>query len=38
MSRKRKYGLGNFIIDILMTTITCGFWLLWIFAREMRNR
>lgn len=37
MSRKR-YGLINFLFDILMLVITGGIWLIWIFVREMRNR
>lgn len=39
MSRNcRKYGLGNFILDVIMLFITGGLWLIWIFVREMRNR
>jgi hypothetical protein len=38
MSAKRKYGFGAFIIDVFMTFVTFGFWILWIFARETRNR
>lgn len=34
----RSYGFLNFAFDIFMTVITCGFWLIWIFVREMRNR
>lgn len=34
----RKYGLSNFIGDVLLTGITGGFWLLWVFVRELRNR
>lgn len=36
--KQRKYGLTNFIGDVFMTVITCGFWLIWVFVREMRNR
>lgn len=36
--QKRKYGLTNFIGDAFMTCITGGFWLIWVFVREMRNR
>ena len=35
-SRKR-YGFFNFAVDILMVILTAGFWLIWIFAREMRR-
>lgn len=39
MSRRvKKYGLINFIFDVLLTCLTGGFWLIWVFAREMRNR
>lgn len=38
MSKKRQYGMGNFLIDILMSVLTGGIWLIWIFCREMRNR
>jgi len=33
----RSYGLGNFLIDAFLTFITGGFWLIWIFIREMRR-
>lgn len=35
---RRCYGLGNFIFDVIMTIVTSGFWLIWVFVREMRNR
>lgn len=34
----RHYGLGHFLWDVLLTCITGGLWLIWIFVREMRNR
>ena len=34
----KKYGFLSFIFDIIMVVITGGFWLIWIFAREMRKR
>lgn len=38
MSTKNgKYTLGNFAIDALLTVFTAGFWLIWVFIREMRN-
>ena len=37
MSRQ-KYGIVNFAIDALLTMITGGLWLIWIFVREMRRR
>lgn len=38
MSRRRKYGFGNFALDCILVCLTGGFWFIWIFAREMRNR
>lgn len=32
-----RYGIGNFLLDILMTCVTGGLWLIWIFVREMRR-
>ena len=37
MSRER-YGFTNFIVDCILTLITGGLWLIWIFVREMRRR
>jgi len=34
----RHYGLLNFVFDVFMTLITAGFWLIWVFVREMRKR
>ena len=34
----RKYRLHNFIFDLILTFLTGGFWLIWIFIREMRGR
>jgi len=38
MNRRKKYTLINFFVDVTLTILTGGFWLLWVFAREMRNR
>ena len=35
---RRRYGFWNFVGDVLLTLITGGLWLIWIFVREMRNR
>jgi hypothetical protein len=35
---RRRYGFFHFIFDCVMTLMTYGFWLVWIFVREMRNR
>ena len=37
MSR-RRYGLSSFLLDVVLCLITGGFWLIWIFVREMRGR
>lgn len=34
----KPYGFWKFILDCFLTVITCGFWLIWIFVREMRKR
>jgi hypothetical protein len=34
---KGRYGFLNFLFDCFMTFITCGFWLIWVFVREVRN-
>jgi uncharacterized membrane protein YjgN (DUF898 family) len=33
----RKYGIFKFLIDVLLTVITGGLWLIWIFVREIRG-
>jgi len=38
MQTRKKYGFFNFVVDALLTFITGGLWLIWIFVREMRNR
>lgn len=35
---RRHYGLFNFLFDVIMTCITAGLWLIWVFVREMRRR
>ena len=35
---RKRYGFWKFIGDCFMTIITYGFWLIWVFIREMRNR
>lgn len=34
----KKYGFFGFLGDVLMTFLTCGLWLIWIFVREMRKK
>lgn len=38
MARNNRYGLFNFLFDVILTGITGGLWLIWIFVREMRRR
>jgi hypothetical protein len=33
----RNYGLLKFLVDVGMTILTSGFWLIWVFVREMRR-
>jgi hypothetical protein len=37
MAGRKRYNFFNFILDFIMTIITGGFWLIWIFVREMRR-
>lgn len=34
----KKYRLRNFVFDIVLSFLTGGLWLIWIFVREMRGR
>lgn len=36
-TRRNKYGVFNFFLDIVLFFITGGLWLIWIFVREMRR-
>lgn len=38
VEQPKKYGFFKFLGDVFMTLLTYGFWLIWIFVREMRNR
>lgn len=35
---KKGYGFFHFLFDCMMVVLTWGFWLIWIFVREMRKR
>ena len=37
-SSYRHYGIFHFLGDAIMTIVTCGFWLIWVFIREMRRK
>jgi hypothetical protein len=36
-SPRKRYGFWAFLVDCTLTMLTGGFWLIWIFAREMRK-
>lgn len=36
-AKKQRYGIINFVFDVLLTIFTGGFWLIWVFVREMRR-
>ena len=38
VEKQKRYGFWKFVGDCLMVCLTCGFWLIWIFVREMRRR
>lgn len=38
MAKNKKYGCGSFLLDAILTLVTGGLWLIWIFVREMRRR
>lgn len=35
---KRPYSCMGFLGDVIMTLLTSGLWLIWVFVREMRNQ
>lgn len=38
MSKHRRYGVVNFLVDVTLSVLTGGLWLIWVFCREMRGR
>lgn len=36
--RTYNYGCFGFILDCILTLVTGGLWLIWVFVREMRRR
>lgn len=38
MLNQQKYGFWDFMLDFLATSLTGGFWLIWIIVREMRRQ
>jgi hypothetical protein len=37
MKKKKKRGTFGLIIDVLLTIMTGGLWLIWIFIKYLRN-
>lgn len=37
-NRNKPYGFLNFLVDVALTLLTSGLWLIWVFVREMRRR
>lgn len=37
MKNEQGYGALHFLWDVLLTCLTGGLWLIWIFVREMRR-
>lgn len=35
---RKRYGFFSFLFDCVMTLVTGGLWLIWVFVREMRGR
>ena len=38
MAGNSSYGCGSFLLDVTLSVLTGGLWLIWIFVREMRRR
>ena len=36
--RNPPYGFFKFLADVFMTVLTAGFWLIWVFIREINYR
>ena len=36
-SRRGRYTVFNFLFDVIMSVLTAGFWLIWVFVREVRG-
>jgi hypothetical protein len=34
---QKNYRFRSFLFDTIMVIVTSGFWLIWIFVREMRR-
>ena len=38
MAGNSSYGCGSFLLDLTLSVLPGGLWLIWIFVREMRRR
>ncbi|MFM2412761.1 MAG: hypothetical protein RLZZ587_1094 [Actinomycetota bacterium] len=38
MAQNSSYGCASFLLDVTLSVLTGGLWLIWIFVREMRRR
>lgn len=36
-AKKQRYGIINFLFDIMLVIFTGGFWAIWVFVREIRR-
>jgi hypothetical protein len=36
MRNGRNYKLRHFVGDVILTMLTSGLWLIWVFVREMQ--
>lgn len=34
---ERRYGFWNFVLDVLLVSLTGGLWIIWILIREIRK-
>lgn len=37
MSRRKQYGLGRLLLDLILVFLTGGLWLVWILICFLRN-
>ena len=37
IAMKKKYGIFNFLLDLVLTGLTGGLWLIWIVFRFLRR-
>ncbi len=37
VDKRKKYGFGRLMLDVVLTFLTGGLWLIWIAIRFMRS-